>query len=188
MFPKFYSILMLPVGRCNLSEFLHSFRSNSMDISKDNIMRWTLCLANGLAYIHSQNIRHEDIKPDNNIISGSAILLTDFSSSRGFETGETSTEATCSASKIYAAPELLNADGSWSYGRHGLGTDVFSLGLVFLEMIAVTTGGTLEGFKHHCRSLVKKKLSIRALRHRTLLSSNGGYAFLGALPLRGRFL
>lgn len=89
--------------------------------------------------MHSQGVRHEDIKPPNIVHRGGSIYFTDFSSSSRFEVGQTtSTESPFQATAMYAAPEVTSKyleDGALQ--RHGRGSDVFALGCVFCEMLTV---------------------------------------------------
>jgi serine/threonine protein kinase len=43
------------------------------------------CVANALSYIHSQNIKHKDIKPDNILIDSARVYITDFDLSIKFK-------------------------------------------------------------------------------------------------------
>ncbi|KAF2798076.1 kinase-like protein [Melanomma pulvis-pyrius CBS 109.77] len=146
-----FYVLMYPVGDTDLGTFLYhecnGLPPSLHSIYMTRIKKWFYCLASALAYMHSQNVHHEDIKPSNIIHRGEHIFFTDFSSSRKFEAGQlTSTESPARASRLFAAPETLrNNDGL--YLRHGSKTDVFSLGLVFLEMTVVLNRGDIGHFR-----------------------------------------
>ena len=93
---------------------------------------WFGCLASGLEYIHSNYIRHADIKPANILVSSSSgILFADFGISRELTDAATTTASVSPMTPMYAAPEVAN------HQRHGRKADIFSLGLVFLEMCLV---------------------------------------------------
>jgi serine/threonine protein kinase len=112
------------------------------------LKKWFGCLASALAYMHGQGIRHQDIKPSNIIHRTGDVYFTDFSSSSQFEIGQTtSTETPARISQMYGAPEVVQDGYS---GRHGLATDIFSLGCVFLEMLTVIDGRTINDFHQHC--------------------------------------
>jgi serine/threonine-protein kinase len=83
--------------------------------------------AAGLAHAHSNRILHLDIKPENIMIfSDGRAALADFGTSRIAERAtRTFTEA---GTLGYIAPEQ-------AYGRPRLASDVFSLGLVALELL-----------------------------------------------------
>jgi hypothetical protein len=152
---QFYSLLMAPVGERDLKTFLDIFGDKSssqpadwIEERKTWLNNWFRCLSSALAYIHSQGVRHQDIKPSNIIHRGSAIYFTDFSSASQFQIGQTtSTENPARTSAMYAAPEVVDNDEG--LGRHGRGTDVFALGAVFTEMLAVLCGYSIDEYHQY---------------------------------------
>jgi hypothetical protein len=148
-------ILMSPVGDNDLRAFLHNaipYISKGIDPEYSKftlyLRTWIQCLASALKYIHNQRIQHEDIKPSNIIYRDGDVLFTDFGSSRELMLDDaTSTESPALATRLFAAPEaLVDEDGNLS--RHGYGTDVFSLGLVFVEMLWILNGAELPLRQH----------------------------------------
>ncbi|KAH8701441.1 kinase-like domain-containing protein [Phaeosphaeriaceae sp. PMI808] len=90
------------------------------------------CLASGLAFIHKHTIRHKDIKPSNILIHNDRIIYTDFGISYDASQQNTTTTGRPEAfTRAYCAPEVANWD------RRNRKSDVFSLGCVFIEIIAV---------------------------------------------------
>jgi serine/threonine protein kinase len=161
----FYSLLMAPVGDNDLRAFLdlsgerfakqREAKGSSSTLTNPKELAWLLnwfqCLASALAYMHRQGFRHQDIKPSNIIQRGPDIFFTDFSSSSAFEVGATtSTETPAYNSKMYAAPETIKTTQSDQYQRHGLGSDIFSLGCVFAEMLTVLDGKKVSEFQEFC--------------------------------------
>jgi hypothetical protein len=152
---QFYSLLMAPVGQRDLKTFLDIVGDKSPSQPADWIKdlkiwlpSWFRCLSSALAYIHSQGVRHQDIKPSNIIHRESAIYFTDFSSASQFQIGQTtSTENPARTSAMYAAPEVVDNDEG--LGRHGRGTDVFALGAVFTEMLAVLCGYSIDEYHQY---------------------------------------
>jgi serine/threonine protein kinase len=47
-------------------------------------MKWVGCLAAGLRNIHSQGVRHQDLYPQNILIHGDNVIITDIGQPRGF--------------------------------------------------------------------------------------------------------
>ncbi|KAF2866305.1 kinase-like domain-containing protein [Massariosphaeria phaeospora] len=149
-----FSLLMWPVAQKDLSAFLNEYpedQSNKQE-RKTWLVQWPACLISALAYIHSQGIRHQDIKPSNIICHATGkIFFTDFSSSARFNPlNTTSTENPARTSAMYSASEVLDRlDVDDTYQRHGTGSDIFSLGCVFIEMLVVRAGYSVEKF-HAC--------------------------------------
>jgi serine/threonine protein kinase len=72
-----------------------------------NLRTYFGCRTAALAYLHDQNIRHKDIKPQNILIYKANILFADFGLSRDFadDVGSTTSGLT-PASPRYSAPEV----------------------------------------------------------------------------------
>ncbi|KAF2181692.1 kinase-like protein, partial [Zopfia rhizophila CBS 207.26] len=153
---RFYCLLMLPVGENDLKTFLE-IAGDAKTVNtqwQGWIWRWFGCLASALAYMHSEGVRHQDIKPSNIIHNGGDIYFTDFSSSSRFEIGQTtSTENPSRSSAMYGAPEVVDTFyDNGSLQRHGRGSDIFALGCVFCEMLTVAEGGSVSSFHEHLLS------------------------------------
>lgn len=137
---------MSPVGDNDLKAFLHnaihhiSLATISGVTYSMYLRTWIHCLASALAYLHLQQIQHDDIKPSNIVYRNCDIFFTDFGSSRDLKLRDaTSTSSPALATRLFAAPEaMMDRDGN--IGRHGYKSDVFSLGLVFAEMLWVLKG------------------------------------------------
>ncbi|OCK80472.1 kinase-like protein, partial [Lepidopterella palustris CBS 459.81] len=136
---------MSPVANGNLGEWLESVDYDGFADPKcsplETIPRWFGCLASGLEYLHSKDIRHQDIKPENILIHEQNILFTDFGIAK------LSHELTITAitdprgTRKFWAPELDEGK------RPGRRADVFSLGAIFLEMLIVySETGRLQAF------------------------------------------
>jgi serine/threonine protein kinase len=96
------------------------------------------CLASALEWMHMANfrdkpiIRHKDIKPSNILIHDGRAIFTDFGVSKSYTEDHTTTEGRPDfLSKRYCAPEAAD------HGRRNRSSDVFSLGCVFVEMLAI---------------------------------------------------
>ncbi|KAF2126328.1 kinase-like protein [Dothidotthia symphoricarpi CBS 119687] len=95
------------------------------------------CLANALAFIHLQQVRHKDIKPQNILIDHGRVIYTDFGYSLDHsQLSRSTTEGRPDAlTRRYSAPEVL------AYEHRNSSSDVFSLGCVFLEIMSALTDG-----------------------------------------------
>nr|XP_060609965.1 interferon-induced, double-stranded RNA-activated protein kinase [Anolis sagrei ordinatus] len=84
-------------------------------------------IVNGVEFIHKKNYIHRDLKPLNIFISGdNKIKIGDFGL---VTTGIDEQHTQCKGTKLYMAPEQV-----WrNYGKE---VDIFSLGLILLEMLS----------------------------------------------------
>jgi serine/threonine protein kinase len=73
--PKFVGIIMSPVAEYNLKDFLEL---DPLPSGARSFLRTFFgCLAAALCYLHDNRVRHKDIKPQNILVKGHQIFLTD---------------------------------------------------------------------------------------------------------------
>jgi serine/threonine protein kinase len=133
--PKYIGLIMSPVADMDLSAYLAS-----TDTTRYKELRTFFgCLARALAFLHEQSIRHKDIKPSNILVHGGNVLFTDFGLAFDFtdETGSTTAGTVNGRTPRYCAPEVANAE------PRNMSSDIWSLGVVFLETTAVLKGRTV---------------------------------------------
>ena len=165
----FLGLLLWPVTVCDLATFFEDV--DSLNIAwmpgepltvEDRVMRrlhalcpstgdWSAvqrlshsfgCLANAIAYIHSKRIRHKDLKPSNVLLSPDGLWVTDFGISTDLSAlTTTGSECVERGTAKYFAPEVAK------YERSGRSADMFSLGCMFLEMVALCRGGSLQDLR-----------------------------------------
>ena len=85
-----------------------------------------------MAYLHARQCIHRDLKPENLLITANGrIKVTDFGFARIVERAEVeSRKLTFCGTDAYMSPEIQQSE------KFGLETDVFSLGIVFCEILA----------------------------------------------------
>ncbi|KAF9697672.1 hypothetical protein EKO04_004266 [Ascochyta lentis] len=134
------TLLSSPVADMDLSTLLNS----ALDGPSKNILRRAVgCITSALTYLHNLSIRHDDLKPNNILIHGTNILLTDF----GFcldssESGVTTTAGPpMHSTKRYSAPEVFN------YAPRSRLTDIWSLGCVLFDIVSSLQGFSLNTMK-----------------------------------------
>ncbi|KAI9346493.1 kinase-like domain-containing protein [Obelidium mucronatum] len=131
-------LVMHPWCELDLNTFLE--RSHEMPwwtqrTSKEKLILitdWMACLASGLCALHKKNIKHQDIKPENVLLDADLLpVICDFGLSKAFDTDSKSVKV--QGTRAYLPPEQF--DGK--VGRKG---DIFSLGLVFMEIALLFFG------------------------------------------------
>lgn len=143
---------MAPVGDSDLEHFLETTREhvtspNFVTQGRENLRHWFACLASVLRYMRASGVRHQDIKPSDIIHKGRKVFFTDFSSSSTFNVDHTtSTDRHAHSTLMYGAPEMV-----LHRAKHSTTSDVFSLGCVFCDMLAVMGGQSISSFPDYLR-------------------------------------
>ena len=104
--------LIKRVGKVPESEAVHIFNQ----------------LREALAFLYDVKIIHRDLKPDNVLFNNGMVKLADFGFCKVMGSEKAMTE-TMVGSPIFMAPEVLKGM------PYGLGADVWSLGILFFEML-----------------------------------------------------
>jgi serine/threonine protein kinase len=141
------------------------------DEERGILYRGLSCLCNAIHYLHKNNIRHEDLKPQNVLIHGNSVLLTDFGFSLDFsdDSMSTTTGRPSAWTIRYSTPEVLD------FEPRNRSTDIFSLGCVLLEMVSGIYGTSLSQLKSHW---------IRTGNGQSSVARNPGAVFLGCETFR----
>jgi len=94
----------------------------------------TLCrqVAEALSALHSHGIIHRDLKPANVLLDANGrAVLTDFGLARPEDAGHLTQPGTVVGTPAYMSPEQAGGEGD----RIGPWSDIYSLGVVFYEML-----------------------------------------------------
>lgn len=135
-------IYMTPVADGNLMEILDGWVDGCYpNLSPRTIYSWFGCLLTALAYVHSKDVLHKDIKPSNILVKDNLIYLADFGLSKDFEGGISQSVGPFAGTFEYQAPEFVTNQG------HGRPVDVYALGCVFSEMLTAAHREDLSTFK-----------------------------------------
>ncbi len=123
-----------------------------------NKLRIALDIARALEHIHSQNIIHRDIKPDNiHITTSGAIKLMDFGISKAMDSTRTTTGVVM-GTPYYMAPEQV-------LGRNITPlVDVYSFGVLVFELMTGTrpiAGDTVERIFYQ---ILQEPLNVEPMR------------------------
>lgn len=101
-------------------------------------MRVLSCVADAMAYAHSQGVVHRDIKPENILLTGQHAVVTDFGIAKALGDASSGTALTATGLAIgtaaYMAPEQAAADPAADHR-----VDIYALGIVAYELLAGAT-------------------------------------------------
>lgn len=141
------SILTYPVADCDLHTFLESTQKAQGDtvwLQTRGCRQFLKCLSSALYHLHSNSVKHMDIKPTNILVRRlptcseltHQIYITDFGISKTYSDADAAeTDGPTSFTRKYAAPEVIAQD------IRGLPADIFSLGCVFTEILVTFAYG-----------------------------------------------
>ena len=138
------AILIYPAAEKNLDDHLEDLAQSQK--SKRNMpysellesnyfvtYRFIGCLSSAINYLHFHNLKHMDFKPTNILVTGTTVYVADFGIARAYGSPEESyTDTPVSFTRTYAAPEVI------SQSARGFPADIFSLGCVFMEIVATS--------------------------------------------------
>lgn len=140
-----FAFLMSPVANCNLSQYLQSFRSRH----RLTLKSFYGCLAEAVTYLHRSKIYHMDIKSDNILVKGTQVYLADFGAAHDWTQKDRSTTcANVPQTRRYMPPEQAKDP----FARKDYSVDIWSLGVVFLEMTTILKGAKMKDLSQHLRT------------------------------------
>ncbi len=115
-------------------ESLRSKMDREVQLSVDEALRITICIANAIGYAHSQGVLHRDIKPANVILNGDQALVTDFGIAKALAASDEhplTRDHTTVGTIAYMSPEQASASKTIDAR-----SDLYSLALLLYEMLA----------------------------------------------------
>ncbi|KAK0615305.1 kinase-like domain-containing protein [Bombardia bombarda] len=100
------------------------------------------CITRAVTYCHEANIRHLDLKPSNILLGPSRVYLADFGIARDVKDRDHTMTIGAQGTPKWRAPEVRGYEDEWSMKA----ADVYSLGLVLLNIATVLYGSNMADF------------------------------------------
>ena len=135
---KYLVMLLEPVANENFKEYMNRGPLTSLE-EQQRFRTYFGCLAHTIRFLHDSPIEtiHKDIKPENILLKDGHLILTDFGTAFDWsKTGQSMTRSNAGDFRTprYQSPEVATAN---EFHRS---SDIWSLGVVFLEMVTVLRG------------------------------------------------
>ena len=137
---KYMVMLLQPVADENLKQYMS--REPLLSIEEQARFRTYFgCLAHTIRFLHDPSIEvlHKDIKPENVLLKSGHLILTDFGTA--FDWSKTGQSMTQSNAKDVRTPRYQSPEAA--LGEFHRSSDIWSLGVVFFEMVTFLRGKTL---------------------------------------------
>ncbi|KAG8195594.1 hypothetical protein JTE90_002213 [Oedothorax gibbosus] len=109
---------------------------NEMELSFQEIQKYLVDAMRGLNYLHSQNLCHLDIKPDNILIDANGAKLCDFGCIAGAYTNNLTYVSDLGMPLKLRPPECCISLGSDPLIPYEKGCDLWGFGIMLLELLA----------------------------------------------------
>jgi serine/threonine protein kinase len=123
---------------------VHRITASSSSMTAVGFLQQILgCMTEALAYVHSKDIRHCDLKPKNILLSPGRVYLADFGIARDVREAEDSVTDSRCGSPFWMAPEVDN-----EIKHHKTEADIWALGCIFLNIATILYGEALEKYEH----------------------------------------
>jgi hypothetical protein len=150
---KYIGLIMTPIADGDLAAYLACATADKYA----ELRTFFGCLATALEFLHSHNVRHKDIKSGNILVSGGTVLFADFGLSLDFTdaTGSTTMSMVNGMTPRYCAPEVAN------HAPRNTKSDIWCLGVVFLEMIVTLKGKKIQYMDDFLRQRGTEQAFIR---------------------------
>lgn len=143
---RWFALMMRPVAECDLQTFLGRIESvSSPEEDRQELPTFFGCLGKAVEALHESKIRHMDIKPRNILIKERRVMICDFGISRDWsgQTGDTTAGPDLKRTEKYCSPEVYDSM------ERNRASDIFSLGVVFLEIITVISGSRVKDMREY---------------------------------------
>ena len=147
---KYIAMLLDPVANGNLKQFMTEHTAITAEM-RQWFKGYFGCLAHTLQFLHEPPIKiiHKDIKPENVLLKDGHLILTDFGTAFDWsKTGQSMTRSNHLDNRTprYQSPEVYRS------GEFHRSSDIWSLGVLFLEMTTFIRGKTIDEMDRYLKT------------------------------------
>ncbi|KAE8384287.1 hypothetical protein BDV23DRAFT_189374 [Aspergillus alliaceus] len=138
---KYIAFLMQPVADYDLDKLLKNL--GGAGTGAECLRPFFGCLTGAIQYLHKNKVRHRDLKSRNILIKDGRVFVADFGTAYSWKGSKQSitNHQNVPFTAEYIAPEIA------LHQSRSTASDMWSLGVVFLEMSTVLLGSTVRKLK-----------------------------------------
>ncbi|KAI1446396.1 hypothetical protein F5Y02DRAFT_382788 [Annulohypoxylon stygium] len=139
---QYIAYLMTPIAHGTLEQFLN--QTHPLNLHQlEALRRFYGCLAGAVHYLHKNQIRHRDLTARNILIHDESVYISDFGSAYNWahRPNSNTQHMNIPVSPDYMAPEIARKEPV------GSSSDMWSLGIIFLEMTTRLLGRQIHELK-----------------------------------------
>ena len=155
---KYFALLLLPVAETDLRKYMEGGWPRTPE-ERNRFRSFFGCLLSTVSFLHDVRLLHKDIKPENILLKSGEPILTDFGTA--FDWSQSGQSMTRSNRKDVVTPRYQSPEVA-SCGEFHRSSDIWSLGVVFLEMATVLLGQSRSQMDEYLRSKFTKMTHIHA--------------------------
>lgn len=122
----------------SLRDRLQNMKSQGRKYSEGAATGLIYYIADALSYAHSKNAIHRDLKPENILFDGNTPLIGDWGIGKFIHKDSRIITTPGMGTPIYCSPE------QWESAKSDSRSDIYSLGVIYQEMITGSTHGVIE--------------------------------------------
>jgi len=122
----------------SLRDRLQNMKSQGLRYSESAASGLIYYLTDALSYAHSKNAIHRDLKPENILFDGNNPMIADWGIGKFIHKDSTVITSPGIGTPLYCAPE------QWEFGKSSNRSDIYSLGVIYQELVTGSTHGEIE--------------------------------------------
>jgi serine/threonine protein kinase len=155
---KYFALLLLPVAETDLKKYMDG-GGPQIPEERNRFRSFFGCLLSTVSFLHDVQLLHKDIKPENILLKNGEPVLTDFGTA--FDWSQSGQSMTRSNRKDVVTPRYQSPEVA-SCGEFHRSSDIWSLGVVFLDMVTILLGQSRSQMDEYLRSKFTKMIEIHA--------------------------
>jgi mitogen-activated protein kinase 1/3 len=160
---------------------LHRVIYSSQKLSNEHIQYFMYQLVRGIFHMHSANVMHRDLKPNNILLNKDCKLkVCDLGLARGFDDEDTEDKTTYVVTRWYRAPEVILKAAQYTKA-----IDIWSIGCIFAELLGRTPLFPGQDYLDQLQRIIAVTGTPRTAEM-TFITNEKAHEYMKGLPRRSK--